>query len=34
MAKSFKTLLDPVDCNTPGFSVLHSLLEFAHTLVH
>ena len=27
-------LCDPVDCSTPGFPVLHSLLEFAHTHVH
>ena len=25
---------DPVDCSTPGFPVLHSLLEFAQTRVH
>ena len=24
----------PVDCSTPGFPVLHSLLEFAQTHVH
>ena len=27
------TLCDPVDCSTPGFPVLHCLLEFAQTLV-
>ena len=31
-AKSCLTLCDPMDCNTPGFPVLHYLLEFAHTL--
>ena len=28
------TLCDPVDCSTPGFPVLHHLLEFAQTHVH
>ena len=28
-AKSWLTLCDPMDCNTPGSSVLHYLLEFA-----
>ena len=28
------TPCDPMDCNTPGFSVLHCLLEFAQTHVH
>ena len=28
------TLCDPMDCSTPGFSVLHHLLEFAQTHVH
>ena len=28
------TLCDPVDCNTPGFPVLHHLWEFAQTHVH
>ena len=28
------TLCDPRDCNTPGFPVLHHLLEFVQTLVH
>ena len=27
------TLCDPMDCSTPGFSVLHYLLEFAQTHV-
>ena len=29
VAQSFLTLCDPMDCNTPGFPVLHCLLEFA-----
>ena len=28
------TLWDPMDCSTPGFPVLHYLLEFAQTHVH
>ena len=28
------TLCDPTDCSTPGFPVLHCLLEFAQTHVH
>ena len=28
------TLCDPMDCSTPGFPVLHCLLEFAQTHVH
>ena len=28
------TLWDPMDCSTPGFSVLHYLLEFAQSHVH
>ena len=28
------TLLDPMDCSTPGFPVLHHLPEFAQTHVH
>ena len=28
------TLYHPVDCSTPGFPVLHQLLEFAQTPVH
>ena len=34
VAKSYLTLCDPVDCSTPGFSVLHYLPEFAQTHVH
>ena len=29
VAESCPTLCDPVDCSTPGSSVLHCLLEFA-----
>ena len=28
------TLCDPMDYSMPGFTVLHYLLEFAHTHVH
>ena len=28
------TLCDPMDCSTPGFPVLHHLLEFAQNHVH
>ena len=28
------TLCEPMECSTPGFLVLHYLLEFAHTHVH
>ena len=34
MTQSFLTLCDPMDCSTPGFPVLHHLLEFAQTHVH
>ena len=34
VAKLCLTLCDPVDWSTPGFPVLHHLLEFAHTHVH
>ena len=34
VAKSWSTLSDPMDCSTPGFPVLHYLLEFAQTHVH
>ena len=34
VAKSCLTLCDPVDCSTPGFLVLHYLLEFAQIHVH
>ena len=27
-------LCDPMDCSTPGFPVLHHLLDFAQTHVH
>ena len=32
--KSCLTLCDPMDCNMPGFPVLHHLPEFAQTHVH
>ena len=28
------TLCDPMDCSTPGFPVLHHLLDLAETDVH
>ena len=34
VAKSFPYLYDPMDCNTPGSSVCHSLPEFAQIHVH
>ena len=34
VAKPCWTLWDPMDCNTPGFPVLHYRLEFAQTHVH
>ena len=34
VAKSCPTLCDPMDCSTPGFPVLHCLLELAQTHVH
>ena len=34
VTKSCPTLCDPVNCSTPGFSVLHYLLEFVQTHVH
>ena len=34
VAKSCLTLCNPMDCSTPGFPVLHYLLEFAQTHVH
>ena len=34
VTKSCLTLFDPMDCSTPGFPVLHYLLEFAQTHVH
>ena len=34
VAQSCPTLCDPLDCSTPGFSVLHHLPELAQTHVH
>ena len=34
VAKSCLTLCYPIDCSTPGFSVLHHLSELAQTHVH
>ena len=34
VAQLCPTLCDPMDCSTPGFPVLHYLLEFAQTHVH
>ena len=34
ITQSCPTLCDPLDCSTPGFPVLHYLLEFAQTRVH
>ena len=34
VAPSCLTLCDPMDCSTPGFSVLHHLPELAQTQVH
>ena len=34
VAESCLTLCDPMDCSTPGFSVLHYLPELAQTHVH
>ena len=34
VTQSCLTLCDPMDCSTPGFSVLHYLLERAQTCVH
>ena len=34
LVQSCPTLCDPMDCSTPGFSVLHHLLEFAQIHVH
>ena len=31
---SVLTIYDPMDCSTPGFTVLHHLLELAQTHVH
>ena len=34
VTKLCPTLCDPMDCSTPGFPVLHHLLEFAQIPVH
>ena len=34
VAQSCPILCDPMDCSTPGFPVLHHLLEFAQIHVH
>ena len=34
VAKSCLTLCDPMDFSTPGFAVLHCLLEFVQIHVH
>ena len=34
VAQLCQTLCDPMDCSTPGFPVLHYLLEFAQSRVH
>ena len=34
VAQSCWTLCDPMDCRTPGFPVLHYVLEFAQIHVH
>ena len=34
VAQSYPTLCDPMNCSTPGLSVLHYLLESAQTHVH
>ena len=34
ITKSCLTLCDPMDCSTPGFPVLHYLLEFAQTHIY
>ena len=34
VAQSCPTLCDPMDCSTPGFPVLHHLLELAQTHIH
>ena len=34
VAQSCPTLCNPMDCSTPGFPVLHCLLEFAQAHVH
>ena len=34
VTKSCLTFCDPMDCNIPGFPVLHYLLEFSQTIIH
>ena len=34
VAQLFLTLCDPMDCSTPGFSVLYYLPEFAQSHIH
>ena len=34
VSQSCLTLCNPMNCSTPGFPVLHHLLEFAQTHVH
>ena len=34
VTQSCLTLYDPMDCNTPGFPVLHQLLELIQTHAH
>ena len=34
VTQSCMTICDPMDCSTPGFSVLQNLLELAQTRVH
>ena len=34
VTQSCPTLCNPMDCSTPGFPVLHYLLEFAQTHIH
>ena len=34
VAKSCPTLCNPIDCSTPGFPILHHLLELAQTHAH
>ena len=34
VAQSFLTLCNPMDCSTPGFPVLHHLLELVQAHVH
>ena len=34
VTQSCSTLFNPMDCSTPGFPVLHYILEFAQTHVH